>query len=44
MDNHDRKEQKKELTCKNYILKAMKYPNLREINKSHMIVFMSLNS
>lgn len=35
MENHDRKEQKKELTCKNSILKAMKHPNLREINKTH---------
>lgn len=43
MENHDRMEQKKKRTCKHYILNATKHPDLREINKSHMIAFTSLN-
>lgn len=37
------RNKKRKSTFKNYILNAMKCPNLREINKSHMIAFMSLN-
>lgn len=33
---------RKRLTCKNYILEAMKYPQF-EGNKNHRVAFVSLN-